>query len=249
MYPIRRRIFLVIFAVISMLFSCTGDARGAEPQYGRILTFGAENEFRGFDALSVNMLTICDSIVNSTVQERLFDVDGEGKLVPVLGLSATSSPDGKDWTITLRPGVSFHDGTPFNADAVVHHWSRLLKPENKFRGRSQVAPIRAVEKADDYTVRFALAHAWLPFPKILADTRTLAAYIPSPQAVESRAQMRAPVGTGPYMFKEWKTGNRLVVVKNPTTGKKGNRISTRSFSNRRLTIKPGLPACSPARWI
>ena len=56
----------------------------AGPQYGGILTFGAENEFRGFDALSVNMLTICDSIVNSTVQERLFDVDGEGKLVPVL---------------------------------------------------------------------------------------------------------------------------------------------------------------------
>ena len=221
MYPARHRNPFVPILVIGVLFLCIhGTARAENPRYGGVLTFGVEDAFRGFDALTASMLTICDSIVNSTIQERLFDLDDQGNLVPLLALSATPSPDGKTWTITLRQGVSFHDGTPFTADAVVHHWSRLLTPDNKFRGRSQVAPIRAVEKIDDFTVRFVLAHAWLPFPGILADTRTLITHIPAPQAVDSGTQMRAPVGTGPFMFKEWKAGDRLVVTKNPNYWRK-----------------------------
>jgi len=208
--------------MISLMFSGMWDvAQATDPKYGGTLTFGAEYEFRGFDALTKNALTICDAIVNSTIHERLFDVNTEGNLIPALGLSATSSESGKVWMIKLRKGVSFHDGTPFNADAVVHHWSRLLNPENKFRGRSQVAPIQSVEKVDDFTVRFNLTHAWLPFSKILTDTRTLTSYVLSPKAVDEGTQIRAPVGTGPFMFKEWKSGDRLVVVKNPNYWQKG----------------------------
>ncbi len=212
----RYRIFLIFFLLICMLFPFKRDTvQAADPKYGGTLTFGAETDFRGFDALKTNVLTICGSIANSTIHERLFDVDAEGNLVPVLGLSATPSKNGKTWMIALRQGVSFHDGTPFNADAVVHNWARLLNPKNKFRGRSSVAPIQSVEKVDDFTVRFNLSHIWLPFPKILTDTRTLTTYILSPKSVDEETQARAPVGTGPFMFKEWKSGDRLVVVKNP----------------------------------
>ena len=194
---------------------CFAPEPAAAPRYGGTLTFGSENDFRSFDPLKINALSICGAIANSTIHDRLFDADAKGHLIPVLGLSATPSRDGKRWTIPLRRGVSFHDGTPFNADAVVHNWSRLLNPDNKFRGRSSMAPILSVDKVDEFTVQFTLSHIWLPFPKILTDTRNLASYVMSPKALDGDTQSRAPVGTGPFMFKEWKSGDRFVVVKNP----------------------------------
>ncbi|MCG8634248.1 MAG: ABC transporter substrate-binding protein [Desulfobacterales bacterium] len=216
---VRRVKFHRIFFILSFwacLLSCLppGPAGAAGPGYGGTLTFGSENDFRGFDPLKINGLSICAAIASSTIHERLFDADAKGNLIPALALSAAPSKDGRKWTITLRQGVTFHDGTPFNADAVVCNWSRLLNPENRFRGRSSIAPVRSVEKVDEYTVQFNLSHAWLPFPKILTDTRALYAHIISPRALKDDTQSRAPVGTGPFMFQEWKSGDRFVVKKN-----------------------------------
>jgi methyltransferase (TIGR00027 family) len=179
------------------------------------LTFATENEFAGFDAIQVRGFAICDAIANHAIQERLFDADDNGNLVPVLGLSATASADQTVWTVKLRQGVFFHDKTPFNADAVVAHWQRLLDPANRFRGRSTFAPLLSVEKDDAYTVRFNLKHPWLPFPRVLTETRMLGTYIPSPTAVDAGTQLRAPVGTGPFMFKKWTAGDHFEVVRNP----------------------------------
>ena len=211
-YPI---LFLLFFRAITVSGFAPDPAGAAGPGHGGTLTFGSENDFRGFDPLKINGLSICGAVASSTVHERLFDADAKGNLIPVLALSATPSEDGKTWTIALRQGVSFHDGTPFNADAVVYNWSRLLNPENKFRGRSSIAPIRSVDKLDEFTVRFNLAHVWLPFPKILTDTRALYCHIMSPRALEADTQSRVPVGTGPFMFQEWKSGDRFVVKRNP----------------------------------
>jgi peptide/nickel transport system substrate-binding protein len=209
------KIFFVLSLLVSMLSYFPLDPLwAAEANHGGTLTFGSENDFRGFDPLKINALSICGAIASSTIHERLFDTDSKGNLIPVLGLSATPSKDGKKWTIALRQGVSFHDGTPFNADAVVYNWSRLLNPENKFRGRSSIAPIQLVKKIDEFTVQFDLSHIWLPFPKILTDTRALSIYLMSPKALKEDTQSRAPAGTGPFMFKEWKSGDRFVVVKN-----------------------------------
>lgn len=209
------RMLCWMVAATFLVFAMGSLSGATEPKSGGTLVFGAENDFAGFDLLKARGFAICDAIAMNTIMERLFDSDETGELIPVLGLSAEPSEDGKTWTIKLRQGVSFHDGTPFNADAVVHHWSRILDPANRFRGRSNVQPVQAVEKIDAFTVRFKLAHAWLPFPKILTETRGLTMFIPSPKAVEADVQLRAPVGTGPFMFKEWKSGDQFVVGKNP----------------------------------
>jgi 4-phytase/acid phosphatase/peptide/nickel transport system substrate-binding protein len=155
------------------------------------------------------------------VVERLFDMDDEGKIIPELALSATPSTDGKVWTIKLRKGVSFHDGTPFNADAVTSHWQRILDPANKFRGAGTIRPVQSVEKVDEFTVHFTLKHPWADFVPLLTSPLSIAAYIPSPKAVEGKTQNRAPVGTGPFVFKEWLSGDKFVVVKNPNYWRKG----------------------------
>ena len=192
------------------------------PVYGGILTFGTESEFAGFEAIQfASRLAINGSIAANTIMEPLFRLDADDNLTPVLALSAQVSEEGKLWTVKLRKGVKFHDGGAFNADAVVAHWGRLLDPASRFRGRSALGALVAVEKIDTYTVGFRLKHPWLPFQRTLASTRSLANLIPSPRAVEQGIQARTPVGTGPFVFKKWMSGDRFVVTKNPDYWQRG----------------------------
>ena len=187
----------------------------AGPKPGGTLTVRVDAEFRGFDPLKVAYLQFGDRNVLMAIEERLFDMDRKGKLVPELALAATPSVDGKAWTITLRQGVSFHDGTAFTADAVVEHWQRMLDPEHRYSGTAYIEPVQSVTKIDDYTVLFTLKHPWAAFLSMLSETQWRGAYIPSPKGVKDAGRSRAPVGTGPFIFKEWLANDRLVVVRNP----------------------------------
>ncbi len=192
-----------------------------EPRPGGGLSVGVDLEFRGFDPLKAVYLQSGDRNVIMAIEERLFDMDRKGKLVPELALSATPSEDGKSWTIRLRQGVSFHDGTPFKADAVVEHWQRILNPENRFSGAAFIEPVKSVKKIDDDTLLFTLKHPWGAFLSMLSGTQWTGAFIPSPKAVRENKQNRSPVGTGPFIFKEWIANDRLVVVRNSDYWRKG----------------------------
>lgn len=205
-----------------LVFFGTGEcAPAAKPQPGGTLAVGLELELRGFDPLKAHFMGLADRSVAMAIEERLFDMDAKGNLVPELALSAKPSRDGKYWIIKLRKGVRFHDGTPFNADAVVGHWQRLLDPKNKYFARYAIDPIESVQKVDDSTVRFNLKHPWASFRHALTAPQSFAVFIPSPKALKEETQNRAPVGTGPYMFKEWLPNDRLTVVKNPNYWRKG----------------------------
>lgn len=217
---LKTNIYVSILSFVLVFFFAI-IAHAAGPKTGGRLVFGAENEFAGFDILKIRGFAINDAIANNTILERLFGLDADGNLIPILGLSATPSEDGKTWTIKLRQGVIFHDGTPFNADAVIHHWKRILNPENRYRGRAYITPVLSVEKVDAFTIQFILKYRWLPFPNILTGARGLNSFIPSPKAVDADTQKRAPVGTGPFMFKEWKSGDSFIVEKNPNYWQQG----------------------------
>ena len=221
-YSTHRITVSTIIIMISLMFAGMADlARAADPKYGGTLRFVGEVDAFGFDALKAQALVGPGRVVGNLVMEKLFNRGKSGELIPVLGLSATSSEDGKVWTIKLRKGVTFHDGTPFNADAVVNHWQRLLNPENRFRGLLFLRPIVSVEKRGDDEVQFLLKYAWLPFDTFLTSPSGFTALIPSPKAVRDGVHNRAPVGTGPFIFKEWKPGDRMVVTKNPEYWQKG----------------------------
>jgi len=208
--------FIAFFAAMIVPWGPPMPAGAAEHPNGGTLTFGVESEFAGFEVLaSASRLAINGAIAANTIMEPMFRLDPDGNLLAVLGLSATESEDGKTWTVELRQGVRFHDGTAFNADAVVDHWQRLLDPANKYRGRAALAVLESVEKAGSHTVRFRLQHTWLPFLRVITSARSLTNLIPSPKAVADGTQNRAPVGTGPFMFKEWDAGDHFTVVKNP----------------------------------
>ena len=193
----------------------------ADPKYGGSLSVAVESDFPGFDIIKAGGLTMSSATAANVIEERLFDMNDDGTLIPVLGLSATPSDNRKTWTIKLRKGVVFHDGTSFNADAVVHHWSRILDPQNRYPLRRTLRPVRLVEKIDDFTVRFNLRHPWPPLLPGLTSIRFMFTYIPSPKAVDEDTQNWAPVGTGPFVFKEWESGDRFVVERNPNYWQKG----------------------------
>ena len=217
--------YIIVMAASAMfileLTAVSDCVFAGERKYGGSIGVGVESDFPGFDALKAGSLSMSSSSAMNVICERLFDMDDDGNLEPVLGLSATPSEDRRTWTIRLRKGVTFHDGTPFNADAVIHHWKRIFDPESRVSYLRLLRPIRSVDKIDDFTVRFRLKHPWPPITAILSSIGSMAAYIPSPKAVEEETQNWAPVGTGPFIFKEWESGDHFVVERNPNYWQKG----------------------------
>lgn len=207
------------FAFVIIIFA---QQAWAGPEYGGRLRMVSEGDSFGFDVIKARGFSGTGQISGNLVMERLFELGPDNKLISILGLSAVPSKDGKIWTVKLRQGVKFHDGTAFNADAVVSHWQRVLNTENRYRGRILLGPLKSVEKTGEHEVRFLLNHAWEPFQvMVLTNKRMLASLIPSPNAVQDGIQNRSPVGTGPFIIKEWKAGDRIEVSKNPAYWQSG----------------------------
>jgi 4-phytase/acid phosphatase/peptide/nickel transport system substrate-binding protein len=129
------------------------------------------------------------------------------------------SSDLKSCTIKLHQGVTFHDGTPFNADAVVFNVKRQQDPTSVTRSDSLL--IADVSATDASTVVFTLRSPWIDFPQVLAGSIGLMA---SPTAIQSMGVAKFaknPVGTGPFVFKEWVTGDHITATKNTRYWKRG----------------------------
>lgn len=127
-----------------------------------------------------------------------------------------TSDDGLTHTLTLREGVKFHDGTDFNADAVVFNFERWMggDKEQFYYYNSQFGDkIDSVTAVDEYTVEFKLNTPIAPFYKNLAMSPF---GIASPAAIEEYGDnfFKNPVGTGPFKFKEWRENDRITIVKN-----------------------------------
>lgn len=138
--------------------------------------------------------------------EGLYHLGNEGKPEPRLALSS-SNPDPLTWEFKLRPDVKFHDGTNFDAEAVKFTYERTLHPDFKTGWRSFITPVDRVEVVDPLTVRIITKQ---PFPTMLSQL----AYMPivSPTAVQAagaEAFAQKPVGTGPYRFVNWVSGQHL----------------------------------------
>ncbi len=145
-------------------------------------------------------------------------VNEEGKVVPELAESWTISDAGDVFTMKLRHGVTFHNGEPFTADSVVYSWKRASADAMKWSDRWKVA--KTVEKIDDYTVKITTDG---PSPLLLRYIAGDWAMIP-PKYHQEKGEsyfLNNPVGTGPFMFKEWKKGDRIVYEANPNYFEKG----------------------------
>ncbi len=145
--------------------------------------------------------------------DKLVNLDPQLNVVPELAHDWEVSDDGLSYTFYLEEGVTFHDGTPFNADAVKFTFERILDPEFGSPFFGDYSMIDSIEVVDDLTVVFHLKYPHAPFVRRLGLS---ASVILSPTAVEQWGDdfSSHPVGTGPFKLEEYVPNERVVLVRN-----------------------------------
>ncbi|MCZ8514262.1 ABC transporter substrate-binding protein [Paenibacillus filicis] len=204
---------------------------------------------RGGDSASLDPSIVTDG-ESIKIAQQVFDKlleykPGTTEVQAGLAESWKVSSDGLQYTFTLRKGVKFHDGTDFNADAVVFNFNRWSDPKSpyKFQGDSfdyytsmfgadDKRVIKEVKAIDPNTVQFTLNKPSAPF---LQNVAMPAFSIGSPKAIQEKKEKfkSEPVGTGPFVFKEWKRNDSITLEKNPNYWKQGlpklNKVIVRAI--------------------
>jgi peptide/nickel transport system substrate-binding protein len=147
------------------------------------------------------------------IYDTLFYETPEGKMEPHLATGYEVSKDGLTWTIRLRKGVKFSDGTPFDAHVMKLTFDRALDPKRRVPLRFAINMVKECIVVDDYTIQLKLKFPFAPLLGALA--MSLVSPI-SPAAIEKYGDdvRQHPVGAGPYKLAEWVKGDRIVLVRN-----------------------------------
>ncbi|MEZ5142294.1 MAG: ABC transporter substrate-binding protein [Acidimicrobiales bacterium] len=187
----------------------TGD-----PKPGGTLNYGLEAETDGWDPTQ-NRWAASGTQVALAVYDPLVAFDDQFNPTPYLAESFTPSQDYKVWDFKLRSGVSFHNGQPLNAAAVVKFFDAFkASPLTGAAAR----PVDKVEAVDDLTVRYTMSIPWATFPTNLTGQ---AGVIPAPAQLDDKENAsKKPIGTGPFVFESWVPDKDLVVKKNPSYWRK-----------------------------
>ncbi|MBI5399408.1 peptide-binding protein [Candidatus Saganbacteria bacterium] len=173
----------------------------------------------GGEVSIINPILLTDtssSAIEGTIFTGLTTINEKLEVVPDLAKSWDVSADGKIWTFHLRSDVKWHDGQPFTADDVVFTFNSILNPKVNSVRRSDFIidgePIK-FRALDNLTVQAFLPRPFAPFL-----THTGMSLIPKHllegKDINTAEFNRRPVGTGPFKFKEWVTGDHVIVVRN-----------------------------------
>jgi peptide/nickel transport system substrate-binding protein len=176
------------------------------------LTIGMANEPSTLDPMFAPGTTEYNPLVN--VMDGLFTTGENLAVVPRLAESYKQLDD-VTWEFKLRQGITFHNGEPFNAEAVKVTYDRSVDPNLKARNTwAADVNVDRIDVADPYTVRF---HTKTATPHMLARLANDHFIYPPKYLTENdpRAVSRKPIGTGAYVFKEWASGDRIVLEANP----------------------------------
>ena len=155
--------------------------------------------------------------LSGQVYSTIVRVDLDGKVFPYMAKSWNISPDGKTYTFKFFENIKWHDGKPFTSEDVA--WS-LLEVNRKFNGMASTAfdMVKEIETPDKYTAVFKLEHPYPPFLRGLGDFGS-AVVLPKHLFKDTDPLKSAynfkPVGTGPFIFKEYKKGSHLIFERNP----------------------------------
>lgn len=217
---------LVMLVLSTVLAACSSDGGDSgdsgDKSDPKILVFG-----RGGDSVSLDPAAVTDGEsfkVTQNLFETLVNFGAQDTTInPGLAKEWEASEDGLTYTFQLEEGVKFHDGTDFNAEAVVANFDRWANGSGEdfyyyssmFGGykEDEGHVIESVTADGDYTVVFKLKRPQAPFLKNLAMSPF---GIASPAAIEKSGDKFGdnPVGTGPFKFVEWKRNDSITIEKN-----------------------------------
>ncbi len=213
---------IAILAILEILASFVLVSGADSSQRGGTLIFGRGGDSIGLDPgheMDGESFKVCDNIYDTLVQYR----DGSTELAPGLATTWESSEDGLIWTFHLRQGIKFHDGSPFNAEAVLFSLNRQHEPAHPFHrvggtygywidaGLADV--VDKITAPDDSRVQIYLKKPYAPF----IYTMTMPPFaIVSPTAVRKWGAefTNHPVGTGAFKFVRWDRNDKIVLEAN-----------------------------------
>lgn len=151
--------------------------------------------------------------VNDKIYERLVVLDEKGGVQPRLATQWAVSPDGRTWTFELRRNAVFHDGTPFNAEAVRVNFERMLDPGLRLPTAVLLGGVSRVRTAGSHTVVLETRE---PFGPLLYNLTHYSIAFISPRALREGVDVaRQPVGTGPYRFVSWTPKEAVILEAHP----------------------------------
>ncbi len=154
---------------------------------------------------------------NNALTSHVFDrlVQFDPKMTPIPGLATGwKTIDDKTWEFKLRPGVKWHDGSPFTADDVIFTMERAPNVENSPGSFSTYVKGKKVEKIDDLTIRITTPTPYPLMPNDLATIAIISKKNASDAKTDDFNSGKAAIGTGPYKFSEFVKGDRYVFVRN-----------------------------------
>lgn len=187
---------------------------GASARQGGSITIPLPVESRGLDPFVSSYTGTADSSRMAALYDFLVWLDpATGKVVPRIAESMTADATGGVWTLKVRPGVTFTDGTPYDAAAVKANWDANNDPAMSSIHRAAMAGVTS-EVVAPLELRVNLARPNLNFDRTVASAL---AHIASPTAfrADPKGFGTKPVGAGPFTLKEWVRGSHQVMVRNP----------------------------------
>ena len=170
------------------------------------------------DFITMDPLDTSDTLsggIQRLMMDGLFGFDDDMKIIPMLAESYEANDNATEFTIHLRQGISFTDGTPFDAAAAKANFDRWGDKTLGLKRTTLLCNIlESTEIVDDYTVKVKLTE---PFGAFISTLAHPACVLMSPKVIEqgSAACAENPVGTGQYIFQEWVAGDHATVTLNP----------------------------------
>ncbi len=193
-----------------------GIATGT-PKKGGSLVFGVEAEEQGFDP-ATGRFDETGILYARTVFDPLTILADDGSVQPYLAQSVTPNGDYSEWTITARPNVMFHDGTPCDGAAIAGSLEHFIKGLLGLTFNT----VTNISVPTPNTVVISLKQPWVPFPAYLAGgIGGQPGYIIAPSMASNPNGTKNPVGTGPFRFKEWVPNDHFTAVRNTNYWRSG----------------------------
>ncbi len=187
-----------------------------DPIPGGRLIYGLEGEnSQGFNPTTARF-GLAGIMIGRAIFDPLMLPDDTGHNQPFLAESVAPNADFTEWVITLRPNITFHDGTPLNSAALKANLDGHLA---SFLTRQALLPVASVDIVDDLTTSVKMNTPWAVFDSLLSGQFSFVA-APSMLADVDNGGAN-PVGTGPFIFKEWQLDSHLIATKNPNYWREG----------------------------
>jgi len=181
--------------------------------YGGTVTIGLESEATGLRPWEDSCSSPCYNIMRS-IYDPLMEQIADGGYAPFLAESLTSNDDFTVWTMTLRPDVTFHNGTPLTAQTIAEMFP-LQQAGAAGSSVISAANLTGVAALDELTVEYTLSKPTVAFPATLAGAPVGFPFDPAAATADSAGYSTNPIGTGPFVMASRDIDNETVVERNP----------------------------------